>query len=60
MSDRVVGVNKVMCLAALVNRKVMLHWFEVGVKLNQHIYMDILQNALCPKILGQVTWQKLW
>ena len=34
---RVVGGKKVMCWGALVDGKVILHWFRPGVKLNQQV-----------------------
>ena len=43
---RVVGGNKIMCWAALVDGKVILHWFEKGTKLNQHVYLDLLKTVM--------------
>ena len=47
---RVVGGKKVMCWAALVNGKVILHLFDEGTKLNQQVYLDLLQTVLWPRV----------
>jgi hypothetical protein len=57
---RVVGGKKVMCWGALVNGKVILHWFEPKTRLNQHVYLDLLKTVLWPKIRSQATRKQLW
>ena len=57
---RVVGGNKIMCWAALVDGKVIVHWFEKGTKLNQHVYLDLLKNVMWPKVRRQVSTKHLW
>ena len=54
------GGKKVMCWGALINGKVILHWFPLGVNLNQEVYMDMLQTSMWPKVRSVATRQRLW
>ena len=57
---RVQGGRKVMCWAGLINGEVILHWFPVCVSVNQHVYMDMLQNVLWPKVKSKSTRLQYW
>ena len=41
---RVVGGRKVMCWAAIIDGRVIVHWFEIGERENQHSYLDNLEE----------------
>ena len=51
---RVVGGQKVMCWAAIIDGQVIVHWFEIGERENQHSYLDMLKTTLWPKIRRNV------
>ena len=58
--NRVQGGKKVMCWAALIDGKVVIHFFPVGQTLNQHVYLDMLKTVLWPKVRGLVTRRSYW
>ena len=39
-----------MCWAALIDGKVILHWFDLNENINQHVYLDMLKKVVWPKI----------
>ena len=57
---KVVGGNKVMCFGMIVDGKVFIHWFEKGVRENQYVYLEVLQNFVWPKIRYPAGRKQLW
>ena len=43
-----------MAFAAIIDGRVIIHWFEEGTRLNQYQYLDMLQNVLWPQIEADV------
>ena len=57
--NRVQGGRKVMCWAGIIDGEIILHWFPEGTKVNQHVYLDMLQTVLWPKVRASAT-RKGW
>ena len=47
-------------LGALINGKMIHHWFEMGDNINQHLYLDMPQTVLWPRVRAVATRQRLW
>ena len=47
-------------LGALVNGKVILHWFDIGENINPEVYLNMLKTVLWPKVRCVITRQRLW
>ena len=49
-----------MAFAAIIDGRVIIHWFEEGTRLNQYQYLDMLQNVLWPQIEADVEQYQYW
>ena len=49
-----------MCWAALIDGRVILHWFEEGKTVNQQVYLDMLQSVLWPKVARNCQRKQYW
>ena len=58
--NRVQGGQKVMCWAALIDGRVVLHWFDEGQRENQHIYLHMLQTVVWPAVSTVATRMGYW
>ena len=54
------GGESVMCWACLVDGKVLLHWFDQGQSVNQHVYLDMLKSKLWPFVSPHATRKGYW
>ena len=57
---RVQGDEKVMCWAAIVRGRVVIHWLEPNVSVNGAGYLDILKSVLWPQVRVGVRKYGLW
>ena len=39
-----------MCWAGIINGDIILHWFPVNTSVNQHVYLEMLENVLWPAV----------
>ena len=53
-------VHKRMSWAGIVDGKVILYWFDEGVRLNHESYLDILRTFVWPRVRRKVADQDLW
>ena len=58
--NKLQGGKKVMCWGALMNGKVILHWFNLKENINPEVYLNMLKTVLWPKVRCVVTRQRLW
>ena len=58
--SRVVGGPKLMCWAAIVDGKIVTHWFERGENVNNVVYLNMLKEVLWPAVRGIATRRQLW
>ena len=49
-----------MCWAGLINGEIILHWFELGTSVNQHVYKDMLQTVAWPRVKNVATHRQYW
>ena len=49
-----------MCWACLVDGKVLLHWFDPGQSVNQHVYLDMLKTKVWPFVSHHATRKGYW
>ena len=52
--------HKIMCWGALVNGKVILHWFLLFLSVNQHVYLDKLKTVLWSAVRSVSTNCQYW
>lgn len=57
---RIQGDKKVMCWAAIVGGKVMLHWFDRESSVNGEAYLNVLKEVLWPAIRRSATARQFW
>ena len=57
---RVQGGEHVMCWAMLIDGKILIHWFEQGQTVNQHVYLDLLQSKVWPFVSHHATRKGYW
>ena len=58
--NKLQGGKKVMCWGALMNGKVIVHWFDIEENINPEVYLNMLKTVLWPKVRCVVTRQRLW
>ena len=44
----------------MMDGKVILYWFDEGVRLNHESFLDILRTFVWPRVRRKVTDQELW
>ena len=49
-----------MCWAVLIDGKVLLHWFELGVSINQDTYLNVLKTIMWPKVRNIASRRDYW
>ena len=54
------GGESIMCWACLVDGKVLLHWFDPGQSVNQHVYLDMLKTKVWPFVSHHATRKGYW
>ena len=54
------GGNKVMSWAAMINGEIILHWFPLKTNVDQHVYLDMLETVLWPRVRSVSTRRQYW
>ena len=58
---RVQGGPKVMCWAMIIDGRVFVHWFDIGVRENTEVYIrDVLQGFMWPILLTMPRRARYW
>ena len=59
-ANRVQGGRKLMCWAGLIDGRVVIHWFDEDERINQHIYLNMLQTVVWPAVSAVATRRGYW
>ena len=49
-----------MCWAGLIDGRVVIHWFDENERINQHIYLNLLQTVAWPGVYALATRLGYW